>query len=180
MGGDVGVGKTSLVRRMVYDMFEPATNTTVGLNFERMKVETELGTLTVDVYDVPGSQERKDVAQFGMRGASAALLCFTSERAFAAQAAELGAWIEKIRDNSENCEILLVLTKSDELKDQDVYEFTEDCDAFIKEKRIKGPVMTSAKNNSGIDDCKKAIAVLAHQNWSPNSGPIHDQGRCRC
>ena len=180
MAGDVRVGKTSLVQRMVYDQFQDDCRATVAMNFERLPVETEQGTLTLDIYDVPGDQKIEMYADVGMRDASAALLCFTSEKTFAAQAEILRAWIERIRNCSEKCKILLVLTKSDLLPDKDVYQFAEECAAFIEEMGLHGPVRTSAAMNYGIDRCKEKVALMAHENWSPPDDLEDPQKRCRC
>lgn len=58
MGGDSGVGKTSLLRRYVDDMFDESTIMTVGVDFFFKQVDIDnLGTASLQLWDL-GGQER--------------------------------------------------------------------------------------------------------------------------
>lgn len=76
--GDFAVGKTSLVRRFVYDLFDDKYISTIGVKVSRKTVavhrEDELLDLTLMLWDLAGSEEFDRVRASYLRGASGAVL----------------------------------------------------------------------------------------------------------
>ena len=76
--GDFAVGKTSLVRRFVYDLFDDRYISTIGVKVSRKTVavlrEDELLDLTLMLWDLAGSEEFDRVRASYLRGASGAVL----------------------------------------------------------------------------------------------------------
>jgi len=76
--GDFAVGKTSLVRRFVYDRFDDKYISTIGVKVSRKTVmvarPSEMIELTLLLWDLAGSEEFNQVRASYMRGAAGALL----------------------------------------------------------------------------------------------------------
>lgn len=76
--GDFAVGKTSLVRRFVYNLFRDDYLSTIGVKVSRKTVvvpcDDELVELTMMLWDLAGSEEFDRVRASYLRGASGALL----------------------------------------------------------------------------------------------------------
>jgi small GTP-binding protein len=76
--GDAAVGKTSLVKRFVYDMFEDRYIVTIGTKVSKKTIKMEWGGLSIDftlmVWDVLGQQGYTRVQEAAFRGADGALL----------------------------------------------------------------------------------------------------------
>jgi small GTP-binding protein len=76
--GDFAVGKTSLVRRFVYDLFEDKYLSTIGVKVSRksMFVQVDSGPveLTLMLWDLAGSEEFDHVRASYLRGAAGAVL----------------------------------------------------------------------------------------------------------
>jgi small GTP-binding protein len=76
--GDFAVGKTSLVRRFVHDLFSEKYLTTVGVKVSLKKVaiphDGKAVELTMMLWDLAGSEEFDQVRTGYLRGASGALL----------------------------------------------------------------------------------------------------------
>jgi small GTP-binding protein len=83
--GDFAVGKTSLVRRFVYDLFEDKYISTIGVKVSRKVVAVPLEAEVVEVnlmlWDLAGSEEFDRVRASYLRGSSGAVLVFDLTRA---------------------------------------------------------------------------------------------------
>lgn len=78
MLGDSAVGKTSLVRKYVIDVFDDKYIATIGTKVLKKDVEYKLPTrtifLTLMIWDILGQKDFKNVRTAGLRGADAAIL----------------------------------------------------------------------------------------------------------
>ena len=76
--GDFAVGKTSLVRRFVYDLFEDKYLSTIGVKVSRKSVYLQVDDgsveLTMMLWDLAGSEEFDHVRASYLRGAAGAVL----------------------------------------------------------------------------------------------------------
>ncbi len=75
--GDFGVGKTSLVRRFVYDLFDDRYLSTVGVKVSRKTVviprQEEMIEMTMMLWDLAGSEEFDRVRASYLRGTAGAI-----------------------------------------------------------------------------------------------------------
>jgi small GTP-binding protein len=82
--GEFAVGKTSLVRRFVYNLFDDRYISTIGVRVSRktvaVPIEQELAELTMMVWDLAGSEEFNRVSTSYLRGAAGAVLVFDLTR----------------------------------------------------------------------------------------------------
>jgi small GTP-binding protein len=78
MIGDFAVGKTSLVKRYVYDIFDDTYLTTIGVKVLRKDITASLdgGEQPVSflIWDIGGEERFNSVSQQYLKGASAALI----------------------------------------------------------------------------------------------------------
>lgn len=76
--GDFAVGKTSLARRFVYDIFEDDYLSTIGVKVSRKTMaiphDDEMIELTLMIWDLAGSERFNEMRATYMRGASGAIL----------------------------------------------------------------------------------------------------------
>jgi small GTP-binding protein len=76
--GEFAVGKTSLVRRFVYDLFDDRYMSTIGVKVSRKVVvlpsQDELVELTLMLWDLAGSEEFSRMRTSYLRGAAGAVL----------------------------------------------------------------------------------------------------------
>lgn len=82
--GEFAVGKTSLVRRFVYNLFDDRYISTIGVRVSRKTVtvplEHDLAELTLMVWDLAGSEEFNRVSNSYLRGAAGAVLVYDLTR----------------------------------------------------------------------------------------------------
>jgi len=80
--GDFSTGKTSLVRRFVYDLFDERYLTTLGVNISRKVVDLEEGTqIRLLVWDLSGNEKFDGARADYIRGSAGALLVCDLNRA---------------------------------------------------------------------------------------------------
>jgi small GTP-binding protein len=76
--GDFAVGKTSLVRRFVYNLFDDRYLSTIGVKVSRRTVDVphggEMVELNMMIWDLAGSEEFNQARKSYLRGAAGALL----------------------------------------------------------------------------------------------------------
>jgi small GTP-binding protein len=82
--GEFAVGKTSLVRRFVYNLFDDRYISTIGVRVSRkmvaVPVHEQLVELTLMVWDLAGSEEFNRVSASYLRGAAGAVLVYDVTR----------------------------------------------------------------------------------------------------
>lgn len=76
--GDFAVGKTSLVRRFVYNLFDDKYLSTLGVRVSRKEIvlpnQDDMVALTLMLWDLAGSEEFSEVRASYLRGSAGAVL----------------------------------------------------------------------------------------------------------
>lgn len=162
--GDVQVGKTSLIHRYVYDVFDERYLSTFGAKITKKSLfflKEEYPALPDDtrlillIWDIAGQKAFKDIHQAYYRGAEGTLLvCDVTRRETLDNIKE---WITELYEVAGKVPAILLINKCD-LKDQ--YSFGED---EIKKSLsdIEIPYcVTSAKTGHNVEKTFKTIAEL--------------------
>ena len=112
VGGDSGVGKTSLLRRYVDDMFDESTIMTVGVDFFFKEVDIDnLGTASLQLWDLGGQERFRHLMENYVMGAKAAILLIDLTRP--PNINGILEWVNIVRMHDLNLPIVLVGTKYD-------------------------------------------------------------------
>jgi small GTP-binding protein len=117
--GDFAVGKTSLVRRFVYSLFDDKYISTVGVKVSRKTVaiarDKDVVELTMMLWDLAGSEEFSQVRASYLRGAAGAVLVCDLTRAETLDS--LQTYVDDLLHVSPRARLILAANKSD-LTDQ--------------------------------------------------------------
>ena len=112
MGGNGGVGKTTLLRRYVDGNFDESTITTVGVDFFIKQVIYEnIGNCTLQLWDLGGQKRFRHLLESFIMGAKGALLLFDLTRM--PKINDILNWVNIIRMHDLDLPIVLVGTKGD-------------------------------------------------------------------
>jgi len=147
--GEGAVGKTSIATRYTTGGFKESHLMTVGANFMLKNLEMESGDVVrLSIWDTAGQEKFRKVVETYYKGGKGVLLCFdiTNRKSFE----EIEYWRDTTKKNVPNAKFILVGNKSD-LDDQRVVS-TEEGETLAKEWGTSY-FETSAKLNSGIDEC---------------------------
>jgi Ras-related protein Rab-5C len=109
--GESGVGKSSLVLRLVKDEWVESQHSTVGASFFRYNCQVDDATVNFDIWDTAGQERYKSLASMYYRGAAAALVVYeiTSYESFE----RAKYWIRELSANSPETIVTLVGNKCD-------------------------------------------------------------------
>ena len=147
--GESGVGKSSIIKRYVKNIFEDETLSTIGLNFYYKQIKLKNGkTLQFKLIDTAEQEKYKALSKSYFKNAEAVLFifAFNSQDSFD----NIKNWIELFDENRNGKTGIpkyLVGNKSDKEKEVDDGLINQLKEEYKDFKYYK----TSAKNNDGID-----------------------------
>lgn len=144
--GDARVGKTSLVRRFVANMFEPSYQITLGTTIMKKDVEYLNYIVTLAIWDVGGQEVFRQIRSKYFFGSSGALaVCDVSNsRSYD----NLPSWIDSFRNVVGDKPIVFLANKCD-LKDSQITE--KDVQALIDKYENSEFLFTSAKDGTNTE-----------------------------
>ncbi len=113
--GDFAVGKTSLVRRFVYDLFDDKYLSTIGVKVSRKVIvlprQNDIVELTLMLWDLTGSEEFNTVRISYLRGATGAILVCDLTRP--ATLDVMPAYLAELRHVNPTAAFVLAANKAD-------------------------------------------------------------------
>ena len=147
--GESGVGKTSIIRRYIHNIFDENNLSTIGLNFSFKEVKLKNGkSINIKLIDTAGQEKYKALAKSYFKNADAVLFVFAINDKHSFD--NIKNWINLFNENhngKEGIPMYLIGNKSDQ--EREVQK--EVIDEFIIENKYKY-FETSAKENIGIDE----------------------------
>lgn len=156
LGGEGGVGKTSMVHRFVEGKYETDYKSTIGTSI--MKKECEFEGLSSKVrfviWDLAGQSQFKRVRMTYVENAEAGILVYDVTRKETFE--NLEGWYKEIKNASPNISLILVGNKIDLESERQV---SKDQGQEIAEKLGLSYIETSAKTGENINDAFKMLAL---------------------
>jgi small GTP-binding protein len=147
--GESGVGKTSIIRRYIHNIFDENNLSTIGLNFSFKEVKLKNGkSINIKLIDTAGQEKYKALAKSYFKNVDAVLFVFSlnSQDSFD----NMKNWINLFNDNHNGKEGIpkyLIGNKADEKREVQ----KNMVDEFLSKNKYKY-FETSAKDNNGIDE----------------------------
>ncbi|MFX1302796.1 MAG: Rab family GTPase [Promethearchaeota archaeon] len=156
LGGEGGVGKTSMVHRFVEDSFQTDYKSTIGTSI--MKKECEFHGLESKVrfiiWDLAGQAQFKRVRQTYLANAEAGILVYDVTRKDSYDSLE--NWFKEIKSVSPTISLILVGNKIDLEKER---EITTGEGEELAQKLNLSYIETSAKTGENINDAFRMLAL---------------------
>lgn len=155
--GDQSVGKTSLITRFMYDTFDEAYATTIGIDFLSKTMYLEEGkTVRLQLWDTAGQERFRSLIPSYIRDSHVAVICYdiTNKKSFL----NLDKWIKDVKvERGDDVVIVLVGNKLDlaSTKRQVSVEEVEQLHNKIGSKFF---IETSTKANHNVKLLFKKIA----------------------
>jgi small GTP-binding protein len=157
--GDIAVGKTSLVRRFVYDLFDETYLSTIGVKVSR---KTQIIAQTDNIvevhmmlWDLAGSQRFSGLRSSYLRGAAGAVLVCDLTRPQTLDG--LSGYVDDLRTISPGSQLIVAANKRDltaqqRLNEGQIEQAVDQFDASF--------CLTSAKTGEGVPDLFCRLAEL--------------------
>ncbi|MBE7536697.1 MAG: GTP-binding protein [Anaerolineales bacterium] len=152
--GSFAVGKTSLVRRFVYNSFEEKYLSTIGVAISRKQTRVNEGRIvSMIIWDLAGSDEFNGKHASYLQGAAGALLVCDLTRADTFTIIQ--EYYAKLKSVSPEASIVLIGNKTD------IVAVSEESEAQIGRlaMQFNAPYLfTSAKAGVNVEECFQALA----------------------
>lgn len=157
--GDFAVGKTSLVRRFVYDLFDDKYISTIGVKVSRktLAVPTQDGVvveLTMMLWDLAGSEDFSQIRGSYMRGASGAILVCDLTRPETLES--LAVYLNDLRQVSPSAMAIVVANKSDSPEQKVLLQQVQDAAAALNAPCF----ITSARTGENVEEMFRQLSRM--------------------
>ncbi len=156
IAGSKNVGKSSLIARFCDDVFYEKTKETIGVSFERKKIEIKDNLIIeTTIWDFGGEEKYRILFPSYIKGASAALILYDTTRKQTLD--DVKNWVELIDSNSKDMIKVTIGTKIDLKEQREVSK--NDIIKMSKKLNCDGePIGTSAKTGENVE---KAFLYVA-------------------
>ena len=164
--GNSGVGKSSILKRYVYQNFVEDTITTIGISYSFKEIILKDGTkVSLKLIDTAGQEKYRALSKSYFKHVNGAFFIFSlnDEKSFN----DLGDWIKQFEENNEGTNFVckyLIGNKSDleNVVDENLIE------NFKKENKFDDYASTSAKDNINIDKIFENMSLILYDNYNKN------------
>jgi Ras-related protein Rab-11A len=160
--GDSGVGKTSILKRFLYNTFDDYTMTTIGMNSSIYDMTLKDGTqIKIKIMDTAGEEKYKSLGKRYFTNADAVLFVFALDNMESLE--HITSWL-KVFEDSSNTRIdvpkYLIGNKSDLIPE--IHQ--EQIDKFLKENNTFKYKATSAKEgNKDITEVFQELGEILYK-----------------
>lgn len=157
--GDFAVGKTSLVRRFVYDLFDDKYISTIGVKVSRktLAVPMQDGVvveLTMMLWDLAGSEDFSQIRGSYMRGASGAILVCDLTRPETLDS--LTGYLTDLRQVSPSALVIVVANKSDSPEQRVLLQQVQEAAAGLNAQCF----VTSARTGENVEEMFRQLSRM--------------------
>mmetsp|Transcript_26640 Transcript_26640/g.75203 ORF Transcript_26640/g.75203 Transcript_26640/m.75203 type:complete len:210 (-) Transcript_26640:80-709(-) len=166
--GDESAGKTSLVRRYMYDTFEDQIQATIGMDFQSKTVYLTDRTVKLQLWDTAGQERFRSLIPSYIRDAAAAVVVYDITKRPSFEATR--KWIEDVRnERGKDALVALVGNKTDlasqrEVSTEEAREQAEQLEVTFSE--------TSARMGDNVSTLFQEMAAALPSNQSgPEAAP---------
>jgi small GTP-binding protein len=140
--GNLGVGKTSLVNRFVFNRFSESYFSTIGVRIEKKSVEIDSNKINMIVWDIAGERNQENTPQSYLLGTNGIIYVVDISNPTSYQNAESD--ITYLKKKLPTIPILLIANKVDLIS-------VAEKASLIKSMPIKPDIFTSAKSNQNVE-----------------------------
>jgi small GTP-binding protein len=155
--GDPAVGKTSLIRKYVYDIFDDSYIPTIGTKVTKKSLEFAVGDqpihLSILIWDILGQKEFMTFHKAYYQGSEAGLLVCDATRPETIE--NLNTWISSFQESVGPVPIIFLVNKIDLIGPEN---FKSDKIEELVKKFETCYYMTSAKEGTHVEEAFKAIS----------------------
>eukprot|EP00118_Oscarella_pearsei_P000305 m.4656 g.4656 ORF g.4656 m.4656 type:complete len:210 (+) comp11081_c0_seq1:144-773(+) len=169
--GDLGVGKTSIIKRYVHQFFSPHYRATIGVDFALKVLNWDQNTLVrLQLWDIAGQERYGNMTRVYYKEAVGAFIVFDVTRAATFEAVQ--KWKNDLDNkvtlpNGKAVPCVLLANKCDQAK-EGLVNNKQQMDDYCREKGFVDWYETSAKENVNIDDAAKSLVTKILENDESN------------
>ncbi|KAI5098625.1 ras-related protein Rab-38, partial [Silurus meridionalis] len=158
--GDLGVGKTSIIKRYVHQNFSANYRATIGVDFALKVLNLDQDTIRLQLWDIAGQERFGNMTRVYYRDALGAFVVFDVTRSCTFEAVR--KWKEDLDEKvrvpgGKRFTAVLLANKCDEEKDDAINNIFSSMEQFCSELGFISCFETSAKENINIDEAVNCL-----------------------
>ncbi|KAG9265277.1 ras-related protein Rab-38 [Astyanax mexicanus] len=165
--GDLGVGKSSIIKRYVHHNFSPNYRATIGVDFALKVLNLDQETVRLQLWDIAGQERFGNMTRVYYREAMGAFIVFDVTRPSTFEA--VTKWKEDLdaklsQSSGKQVPTVLLANKCDQGSDVLTNNGIQ-MERFCRENGFLGWFETSAKENINIDEAADCLVkhILANE-----------------
>ncbi|KAM4771649.1 ras-related protein Rab-32 [Rhinophrynus dorsalis] len=170
--GELGVGKTSIIKRYVHQLFSQHYRATIGVDFALKVINWDNKTLVrMQLWDIAGQERFGNMTRVYYKEAVGAFVVFDVTRGSTFEA--ITKWKSDLDSkvnlpNGSPIPAILLANKCDQKKENSTHSPLQ-MDNFCKENGFAAWFETSAKDNVNIDEAARCLVenILANAKYFP-------------
>ncbi|XP_029506091.1 ras-related protein Rab-38b [Oncorhynchus nerka] len=166
--GDLGVGKTSIIKRYVHQTYSTNYRATIGVDFALKVLNWDSETVRLQLWDIAGQERFGNMTRVYYREAMGAFIVFDVTRPTTFEA--ITKWKEDLDSklmltNRESIATVLLANKCDQGREVLTNNGVK-MDQFCKDNGFVGWFETSAKENTNISEAANFLVkhIMATEN----------------
>lgn len=152
--GHFGVGKSSLIRRFVKNVFSDDYLVTIGVHISKKTIVVNNQETTIILWDIEGKEDIQEVRSSYLLGTSGFIYVIDPTRIHTFQ--NLNNELKFISKNYSKTPIITVCNKVDLIN-------KEDFDKEIEAKNLKIDYFSSAKNGDNVEEIFMNLALKMNE-----------------
>jgi len=170
--GDLGVGKTSIIKRYVHQVFSQQYRATIGVDFALKIIDwDEKNLVRLQLWDIAGQERFGNMTRVYYRDAVGVFVVFDLTRVTTFEA--VTRWKSDLDSkvtlpNGGKIPAILLGNKSDEM-DSDESSVMEHMNKYCEEKGFDAFYPTSAKHNTNIEEAASFLVDRILENEKHHS-----------
>ncbi|EPZ36843.1 Small GTPase superfamily, Rab type domain-containing protein [Rozella allomycis CSF55] len=160
--GDLGTGKTSIIKRYVHNVFSTHYKSTIGVDFALKVIDWEDGSIIrLQLWDIAGQERFGSMTRVYYKESVGALLVFDVTRPTTLEV--VLKWKRDVDDkvrfkDGSNIPVVLIANKMDALSKSEIEAMQQRLDEFVLAHNFIAWYPTSAKENINIEEsCRHLI-----------------------
>ena len=164
--GDSNVGKTSIIRRYIYNVFDDKTMSTIGLSFSFKDVELKSGIkISLKLVDTAGQEKYRSLTKSYFKNSDGVLFVFDYGNKDSFE--HIQEWVEMFKENTSQDDIpKYLIGNKDDIENKKV---TSDMiNEFISKTKFKFKSTSALRTDTNIDDIFNEIAEDIMENYLSN------------
>ena len=163
--GDIGVGKTALIRRYVDSEYIPEYKITVDLDFKQKQMSLGDGKLNLQLWDVPGNERFGGLTSVYYKYSHGAIVTFDLARreTFLSAAAWLGDYVTTMELGGGEGGVLPVVLVGNKADVENISVASQEYVTWVEDNKMLAFYEVSARDDTNVDAAVKVLVdhVLA-------------------
>ena len=160
--GNSGVGKSSIIKRYLYNTFEDDALSTIGLSFGYKDIDIgDNKIVKLKLVDTAGQEKYRALSKSYLKNADAILYVFSFDQKESFDL--INDWIDFFEKNGHNTDRVIKYLIGNKNDIEEKFE-PENIEEFKSKYKIKNYISTSAKNDENINELFKELAVELDKN----------------